>query len=87
MTDHHLDGWFARTRGVIGRYPTQGDQYILEWDHIDDRPIHMIGVRRHLVVDWWANGDMVAREQLHPWVGHATHRADTVIEYSPDSAF
>mgnify|MGYP007047130745 FL=1 len=86
MTDHHLDGWLARTRGVIGRYPSPRDRYILEWPQIDDRPIHMVGVPRQLVVEWWADGEIVTVEHLDAWVGHASHPADTVIEYSPESA-
>jgi hypothetical protein len=86
MTDHHLNGWLSRTRGVIGRYPSPRDRYILEWPHVDDRPIHMVGVPRQLVVEWWADGEIVTVEHLDAWVGHASHPADTVIEYSPESA-
>jgi hypothetical protein len=44
----------------------------------------MLGVRRRLIVEWWADGEFVAREHLKPWFGTAIHRADRVIEYSPD---
>jgi hypothetical protein len=43
-------------------------------------------VPRQLVVEWWADGEIVTVEHLDAWVGHASHRADTVIEYSPESA-
>jgi hypothetical protein len=84
MTDYHLTGYLSRARGVIGRYPNPGDRYILEWSTIADRPIHMVGVTRPLIVEWHQRGAMVRREQLRPWVGRATHPADRVIEYAPD---
>jgi len=83
VTDHHLTGYLSRARGVIGRYPDPGDRYILEWSTIADRPIHMLGVTKPLVVEWHQRGTMVRREQLRPWVGHASHPADRVIEYRP----
>jgi len=85
VTDHHLTGYLSRARGVIGRYPDRGDRYIFEWSTIADRPIHMVGVTRPLTVEWHQRGAMVRREQLRPWVGRATHAADRVIEYAPDS--
>ena len=84
MTDHHLTGYLARARGVIGRYPDPGDRYIFEWSTIADRPIHIVGVTRPLIVEWHQRGAMVRREQLRPWVGRRSHRADRVIEYAPD---
>jgi len=85
VTDHHLTGCLSRARGVIGRYPDRGDRYILEWSTIAYRPIHMVGVTRPLMVEWHQRGAMVRRELLRPWVGRATHPADRVIEYAPDS--
>jgi len=82
MTDYHLTGYLSRARGVIGRYPDAGDRYILEWSTIADRPIHMVGVTRPLIVEWHQRGAMVRREQLRPWVGRASHPADRVIEYA-----
>jgi len=84
VTDHHLTGYLARARGVIARYPDPGDRYIFEWSTIADRPIHMVGVTRPLIVEWHQRGAMIRREQLRPWVGRATHPADRVIEYAPD---
>ena len=84
MTDHHLTRYLSRARGVIGRYPDPGDRYIFEWSTIADRPIHMLGVTRPLIVEWHQRGAMVRREQLRPWVGWASHPADRVIEYAPD---
>ena len=84
MTDHHLTGYLSRARGVIGRYPDRGDRYIFEWSTIADRPIHMVGVTRPLIVEWHQRGAMVRREHLRPWVGRASHPADRVIEYAPD---
>jgi len=85
MNDHHLTGRLSRARGVIGRYPDPDERYILEWSAIDDRPIHMLGVTRPLVVEWHQRGAMVRREMLRPWVGHASHPADRVIEYAPEA--
>jgi len=85
MTDYRLTGYLARARGVIGRYPDPGDRYILEWSTIAGRPIHMLGVTRPLIVEWHQRGAMVRREMLRPWVGHASHPADRVIEYAPES--
>jgi len=84
MSDYHLTGYLSRARGVIARYPDPGDRYIFEWSTIADRPIHMVGVTRPLIVEWHQRGAMVRREQLRPWVGRATHPADRVIEYAPD---
>jgi len=85
VTDHHLTGYLSRARGVIGRYPDPGDRYILEWSTIADRPIGMVGVTRPLIVEWHIAGAMVRREQLRPWIGRATHPADRVIEYAPET--
>jgi len=84
MTDIYLRGSLSRARGVIGRYPSPADQYIFEWPDICPRRIHMLGVRKPLIVEWWAGGGLVARERLKPWFGTAIHPADRVIEYSPD---
>ena len=83
MTDHHLTGRLSRARGVIGRYPDPNERYIFEWTGVAGRPIHMLGVRRPLVVEWHIAGAMVVRETLRPWVGRASHPADRVIEYRP----
>jgi len=85
MIDHHLTGRLSRARGVIGRYPDPDERYILEWSDIEHRPIHMLGVTRPLVVEWHQRGAMVRREMLRPWVGHASHPADRVIEYAPEA--
>jgi hypothetical protein len=84
MTDIHLRGPLSRARGVIARYPSPSERYIFEWTDISPRRIHMLGVRRALIVEWWAEGEFVSREHLKPWFGTAIHRADRVIEYSPD---
>jgi hypothetical protein len=43
----------------------------------------MLGVRRPLEVEWWADGDLVRVEELRPWIGAATARADRVVERRP----
>jgi len=78
-----LDGPLSRTRGVIGRYPEADEEFWLEYTAVRERPIHMIGVRRPLRVEWYAHGALVAEETLEPWTGRATHRADTVVESRP----
>jgi len=85
VTDYHLTGYLSRARGVIGRYPDPDERYILEWSTIADRGIHMVGVTRPLIVEWHQRGAMVRREQLRPWVGRASHPADRVIEYAPQT--
>ena len=87
MIDHHLTGRLSRARGVIGRYPDPNERYIFEWTKVGDRPIHMLGVNRHLIVEWHIAGAMVNRKMLRPWVGYASHPADRVIEYAPESRF
>ena len=87
MIDHHLTGRLSRARGVIGRYPDPNERYIFEWRNVGDRPIHMLGVNRHLIVEWHIAGAMVKRKMLRPWIGRASHPADRVIEYAPESRF
>ena len=47
----------------------------------------MLGVNRHLIVEWHIAGAMVKRKMLRPWIGRASHPADRVIEYAPESRF
>lgn len=81
--DTTLETRWQRARGVIGRYPAPDERYILEWDRVDERPIHMVGVRRPLLVTWLAEGVVTQETLLDPWTGHASARADRVIEESP----
>ena len=83
MTEYVLAGPLSRARGVIGRYPATEERYVLEWPRVKPRRIHMIGVLQPLEVEWWAADELVAREQLEPWIGTGCQPADRVIEYPP----
>jgi len=79
-----LDGHLEQIRGVIGRYPDEGEKYAFTYDRVTERGIHMVFVRKPLQVEWWAGDELVASEILEPWTGYASHRADVVIESRPD---
>jgi hypothetical protein len=83
MNEIVLDGPLAQTRGVIGRYPEADERYVFDFDQTKPRPIHMLGVRRPLLVRWLVDGELIAEQTLRPWIGHARHRADTVTEERP----
>lgn len=80
MKFNYLDSRWQQSRGVIGRYPDPNECYVFRFDTMRPRLIHMVGVRRPLRVEWWANGDMVATERLRPWIGMARHPADEIRE-------
>ena len=78
-----LDGHLGQVRGVIGRYPDEGEEYVFEYDRVAERGIHMLFVRRPLDVMWVVDGAVEHRETLEPWTGFGVHRADVVIESRP----
>jgi len=78
-----LSSTLQQLRGVIGRYPSPDEEFIFEFDAVAERDIHMLGVRQPLEVEWWADGDLVRVEELRPWIGAATARADRVVERRP----
>jgi len=80
MTDYVMTSWYAKFRGVIGRYPDPGDRYLFPFDSVRAVPVHMLGVTKPLEVEWWANGMLVERRQLPAWTGSHKARADLVIE-------
>ena len=82
MTDITLTGPIEQARGVIGRYPGPDERYVFEFDRVAPRPIHMVGVRRPLLVRWLAADGMVS-EVLRPWIGYGRARADVVTEERP----
>ena len=84
MADKVLDTSFQRARGVIGRYPDSADRYILRYNTIDERGVHMVGVRKPLKVTWMAGDEITRQEILEPWTGTACARADKIIEERPD---
>jgi uncharacterized membrane protein (UPF0127 family) len=79
----HLTSWLGKRRGVIGRYPSEDERYVFEYDTVDTRPIHMLFVRRPLKVTWLANCKITYQTELQPWTGYDAARADTVIEERP----
>lgn len=83
MPDIRLDSTFQQARGVIGRYPRPGERYVFPFDAVAQRLVHMVGVRRPLQVEWYADGSLVAREVLQPWTGWARYRADRIVEQQP----
>jgi hypothetical protein len=84
MTDIHLDGPLQRARGVIGRYPQDGERYVMSYEKPRMLAVHMLGVRRPLLVEWLLEDDFVTRAVLQPWVGSGQAWADTVIESAPE---
>jgi hypothetical protein len=70
---------------VIGRYPRDGERYIFEYDKPRVLGVHMLGVRRPLLVDWLLDREVVQTQVLDPWVGKGQAWADTVIEQSPEA--
>lgn len=83
MTDHYLTGPIQRARGVIGRYPADGDRYIFRWSDVDVRDMRMLGVTQPLLVTWIAEGDIIDEQVLQPIIGKHAAVADTVIEQAP----
>lgn len=83
MADKILRTAFQRARGVIGRYPDDDDRYILHYDSVDERGVHMVGVRKPLKVTWKAGDEITKEEVLEPWTGTDSARADRIIEERP----
>jgi hypothetical protein len=80
VTDIVLEGLLAKTRGAIGRYPDAGDRYLFPFENVVPVPVHMVGVTKPLMVEWWAEGTLVERRELPAWTGSHTALADLVIE-------
>jgi uncharacterized membrane protein (UPF0127 family) len=76
----------AQLRGVIGRYPAPDEAYVFEFDAVARRPIHMLGVRRPLRVEWFIDDDRVRTARLRPWIGYGAARANRVVERRPGAA-
>jgi len=81
--DIHLTSRLAKRRGVIGRYPSEDERYLLEYDTVDERAIHMLCVRKPLKVTWVADAEQTYQTELQAWTGYAKAKADTVIEERP----
>lgn len=85
-TVHTLDTRWGRARGVIGRYPGPDEAYVFEFDGVEPRAVHMVGVRHPLRVRWYDGDELVADEVLRPRLGQETHPADRVIETRPNGS-
>lgn len=70
-------------RGVIGRYPEAGQEYVFEFDTVGKRCVHMLAVTQPLQVEFYVDGDLVREERLSPWTGFACARCDRVVERRP----
>lgn len=84
-TDHVLSGPIEQARGVIGRYPSEKERFVFEFGSVKSRGIHMVGVRRPLRVQFFAEGEEVLDVVLSPWTGHASAECDRVIESRPEA--
>lgn len=78
-----LTGPLEQVRGVIGRYPGPDEAYAFVFEDVAERPVHMVGVRRPLRVEWYVDGELERAEVLEPWWGTASARADRVVERRP----
>jgi len=75
-----LTGPLEQVRGVIGREPGPDEAFVFEFGEVARRPVHMVGVRKPLRVEWHVDDRCVRTEELSPWTGYASARADTVVE-------
>ena len=84
VTRHVLRGPLSKARGVIGREPAPGEEYVFEFDSVKPRSVHMVGVRSPLqvefrIVDRGAY-DTTLRTTLQPWTGVAKAPCNEIIE-------
>jgi hypothetical protein len=75
-----LSGPLEQARGVIGREPNMGERFIFEFDEVDDRLVHMVGVTKPLLVKFMLDGAVTFETRLQPWIGHARAQCDTIVE-------
>jgi len=80
MTEHVLDNPLQRARGVIGRYPGPDDRYVIEYDSIDLRTVHMVGVFRPLYVQMLVDDEVTEEAVLTPMIGSMRGLCNRVIE-------
>lgn len=80
MTEHVLDTPLQRARGVIGRYPAADEHYIIEYDSIDLRTVHMVGVFRPLYVQMLVDDEVTEEAVLKPIIGRMRGLCNRVIE-------
>jgi len=79
-TETVLTGPFEQARGVIGREPTHDERYIFKFDSTQERSVHMVGVTSPLLVRWLIDDTVTNEAVLQPWIGHASARANTIVE-------
>jgi len=80
VTEHVLDSPIQRARGVIGRYPGPDETYIIEYDSIDLRTVHMVGVFRPLYVQMLVDDEVTGEAVLRPIIGNMRGLCNRVIE-------
>lgn len=85
MDEIVLTGPLEQTRGVIGRYPGPDERYVFEFDGVAYRFIHMLGVRRPLLVRWFVEDELEREVTLRPWAGLGIAPADRVTEERPST--
>jgi hypothetical protein len=78
-----LESVLDQLRGVIGRYPEPGQRFIFEFETVEKRLVHMVGVSRPLLVEFVVCGRLQESVVLPPWLGVASQRCDKVIERRP----
>jgi uncharacterized membrane protein (UPF0127 family) len=67
-------------RGAIGRDLESGDRLIFEYNTIDNRTVHMVGVRSPMTVEFIIDGTTTNRVQLDPWTGWGSGPCNKIIE-------
>jgi len=80
MTEHVLDSPMQRACGVIGRYPGPDERYVIEYDSIDLRTVHMVGVFRPLYVQMLVDDEVTEEGVLTPMIGTMRGLCNRVIE-------
>jgi len=80
VTEHVLDSRLQRARGVIGRYPRADERYVIEYDSIDLRTVHMVGVFRPLHVQMLVDDEVTEEAVLRPIIGSMRGLCNRVIE-------
>lgn len=81
---HELSGPLSKARGVVGREPAPGEEYVFSFSCVKPRLVHMVGVREPLEVSFQivARGVIYDEETvtLQPWTGHARHPCNRIVE-------
>lgn len=83
--DHALpvrvaSGLLERTRGHMFRRQPPDYALAFRFAGVAERPLHMVAVPFPLDGVWVQDGAVTHVERLRPWLGHASARADLVLE-------